>query len=178
MIEEESKKNSISYAEALIKKGKKSLSSLSPLISSSSQHNIDGVVGFGDQHESPPLPHSPPPKPFAQVVSPTPRQSLFRRQPSQNSLAEMILTPIYKIDRKLGLDDIPNTYDFDLNHDYDFERDDDLAAERNRYEKGTSNYFDGVEMTNEEEEFTKAFNRIKLDRRPRRWKLTPPSYKS
>lgn len=114
------------------------------------------------------------------MVSPTPRQNLFRRQPSQNSLAEMILTPMYRIDRKenLGLDDISNTYDFDLNHDYDFDRDDDLAAERNRYEKGKSNYFDGVEMTTEEEEFTKAFNRIKLDRRPRRWKLTSPSYNS
>ena len=59
-------------------------------------------------------------------------------------------------------------YDFDLNHHYDFDLDDDLATERNRYQKGKSIHIDGVEMTAEEEEFTKSFNRIKLNRRPRR----------
>ena len=59
-------------------------------------------------------------------------------------------------------------YDFDLNHNYDFDLDDDLATERSRYLKGKSLHIDGVEITDEEEEFIKSFNRIKLDRRPRR----------
>lgn len=59
-------------------------------------------------------------------------------------------------------------YDYDLNHHYDFDQDDDLATERDRYLKGKILHIDGVEITAEEEEFTKSFNRIKLDRRPRR----------
>ena len=59
-------------------------------------------------------------------------------------------------------------YDFDLNHHYDFDFDEDLATERHRYLQGKTVHIDGVEITPEEEEFTKSFNRIKLDRRPRR----------
>lgn len=67
-------------------------------------------------------------------------------------------------------------YDFDLNHHYDFDLDDDLATERHRYLISKNAHIDGVEITAVEGEFTKSFNRIKLDRRPRRKNRRKPKY--
>ena len=59
-------------------------------------------------------------------------------------------------------------YTFDLNNHYELAFDNDLAIERKRYyENGKRVHIDGVEITAEEEEFTKGFNRKKLDRRHR-----------
>jgi len=154
--------------------------------------NDTSTTGIGNFNKSSlqSLPLSPLKK-FSSPKKTTPLKSLFRRQPSHSSLGEM-MSPYY-LDRSqevdqdismfdtsvqgMNLNDISqdisqdisyDQYDFDLNHHYDFDLDEDLATERHSYLKGKSVHIDGVEMTAEEEEFTKSFNRIKLDRRPRR----------
>jgi len=193
-----------SYAEAVARNDGESLpSTISPSSSLSPQSslgftNLPGwakateaeTTGVGGQDMSP-IPSSSlslPPPPSSLSSSPevtiTPRRSLFRRQPSHSSLAEIMMSPCY-LDRSqyndqdisvqhdispcdISQDISYDHYDFDLNHHYDFDLDDDLATERHRYLSSKNVHIDGVEITAEEKEFIKSFNRIKLDRRPRR----------
>jgi hypothetical protein len=208
-----------SYAEAVARNDGESLPpTISPSSSFSPQSslgftNLPGwakateaeaeTTGVGGQDVSP-IPSSSssssslflPPPPSSLSSSPvatiTPRRSLFRRQPSHSSLAEIMTSPCY-LDRSqyndqdisiqhdispcdISQDISYDHYDFDLNHHYDFDLDDDLATERHRYLISKNAHIDGVEITAVEGEFTKSFNRIKLDRRPRRKNRRKPKY--
>jgi hypothetical protein len=163
------------------------------------------TTGVGGQDMSPIPSTSPslclPPPPSSLCLSPvetaTPRRSLFRCQPSHSSLAKLMMSPYYldrsqDNDQDISMLDVSvqhdispgdisqdisyDHYDFDLNHHYDFDLDDDLATERHRYLNSKNVHIDGVEITAEEEEFTKSFNRIKLDRRPRHTNRRKPKH--
>ena len=152
------------------------------------------IISMEDQDKSPILSlASLPPQtlPFSPGDTTTTRRCLFRRQQSLSSLAEITMSPLYfnrgeDIDQDASIQDFGSSdisydfsydhYDYDLNHDYDFDLDEDLATERSRYLKCKRVHIDGVEITAEEQEFTKSFNRIKLNRRPRRANRRKPKH--
>ncbi|VEU41971.1 unnamed protein product [Pseudo-nitzschia multistriata] len=200
-VKNKHRKKPLSYARALLQNDSQPLHSIvSP--SSSSPGSTDSVsnspelqdittanalaatsidLPYKDQYKSNGQRVTLVPPFFSPVAVVTPRRGFFRREHSNSSSREFMITPNNISLKSVDSDDDDTSqfdtnnnyiaheyYDFDLNHDYDYDLDDDLATERYRYFKGKNIHIDGVEITAEEEEFTKPFNRIKLDRRLRR----------